>query len=88
MLASIRMLTLEVVEGDQILKVNFTGLLDIKSVKKREESRINPRFGVLTTGSTVVVTFTKVNDVIYQKIQRRMVLWGLWFRVLISTSLL
>lgn len=70
---SIRMLTLEVVEGDQILKVNFTGLLDIKSVKKREESRINPRFGVLTTGSTVV-TFIKVNDVIYQKIQRRMVL--------------
>lgn len=53
-MASIRMLPLEVVEGDQILKVKFTGLLDIKSVKKREESRINPRFGVLTTGSTVV----------------------------------
>ena len=50
MVASIRMLTLEVVKGDQILKVNFIGLLDIKSVKKREESRINPRFGVLPAG--------------------------------------
>lgn len=73
MVASIRMLTLEVVEDDQILKVKFTGLLDIKSVKKREESRINPRFGVLTTGSTVV-TFIQIKGVIYQKTQRRMIL--------------
>lgn len=72
-MASIRMLTLEVVEGDQILKVNFTGLLDIQSWKKREESRINPRFGVLKAGSTVVAS-VQINGVIYQKTQRRMIL--------------
>lgn len=71
-MASIRMLTLEVVEGDQILKVNFTGLLDIQSGKKRSESRINPRFGVLTAGSTVVAS-VPINGVIYQKTQRRMI---------------
>lgn len=50
MVASIRMLTMEVGEGDQILKMNFTDLLDIKSMKKRAESRMHLRFGVITTG--------------------------------------
>lgn len=50
MVAPISMLSGKVVEGDQILEVNFTGLLNIKSVKKREESTINPSSGVLTTG--------------------------------------
>lgn len=44
------MITAGEVGSGQILKMKFSGLLDLKSVKKREESRITPRFVALRSG--------------------------------------